>query len=372
MTLDDWVALAMLWWRGRGRRAIASWLSDPHGAARLGTGSDTALPAVAAAIAPELATSGRLAAARTRAEAALDAARAGRIVAVPWSDRRYPAFLAAIPDPPPVLWLRGDLAALDGPAVAVIGSRVGTSYACEVSRTLGADLASRGVTVVSGLARGVDSAAHRGVLAVDGRTIAVLGSGVDVVYPSEHADLAGEIARRGLLVSELPPRTTPRPAYFPMRNRLISGLSRAVVVVEASERSGSLITARLALEQGRDVMAVPGNVLSGRNRGAHALLRDGARIVETADDIVEELGLEAAAAGGGTGAAASPRAGGSPEARDPILRHMDAGEAYEIDDLAARTGLESAALLAGLTDLEIRGRVARAGAGRFVRAGMVT
>ena len=142
-------------------------------------------------------------------------------------------------------------------------------------------------------------------------------------------------------------------------------------MVEASERSGSLITARLALEQGRDVMAVPGNVLSGRNRGAHALLRDGARIVETADDIVEELGLEAAAAGG-TGVAASPRAGASPEAGDPILRHMDAGEAYEIDDLAARTGLESAALLAGLTDLEIRGRVARAGAGRFVRAGMVT
>ena len=377
MTLDDWVALAMIWWRGRGRRAIASWLSDPHGAARLGTGPDATLSAVAAGIAPQLATSRRLAAARTRAQAALAAAKAGGIAAVPWSDRRYPALLAAIPDPPPVLWFRGDWTALDGPAVAVVGSRAGTAYACEVSRSLGADLASRGVTVVSGLARGVDSAAHRGVLAADGRTLAVLGSGVDVVYPPEHADLAGEIVRRGLLVSELPPGTTPRPAFFPMRNRLISGLSRAVVVVEASDRSGSLITARMALEQGRDVMAVPGNVLSGRNRGAHALLRDGARIVETADDIVEELGLEGAAFRG-TAAAASPGGGPSPEPPDSILRHMDAGEVYEIDDLAARSGLDSAALLAGLTDLELQGRVVRAGAGRFaragrlVRAGMVT
>ena len=225
--------------------------------------------------------------------------------------------------------------------------------------------------MVSGLARGVDSAAHRGVLAAGGRTIAVLGSGVDVVYPPEHAGLAGEISRRGLLVSELPPGTTPRPAYFPQRNRLISGLSRAVVVVEASDRSGSLITARLALEQGRDVMAVPGNVLSGRNRGAHALLKDGARIVETADDVVEELGLEAAR-GGETGLAAS-RDGVRPrEAPDAILRHMDAGEVYGIDDLAARSGLDSASLLARLTDLELQGRVARAGAGQFVRAGMVT
>ena len=372
MTLDDWVALAMLWWRGRGRRAIAGWLSDPHGAARLGTGSDATLAAVVAGIAPRLAGPRRLAAARARARAALAAASAGRIAAVPWGDRRYPARLAAIPDPPPVLWLRGDGAALDGPAVAVVGSRAGTAYACEVGRSLAADLASREVTIVSGLARGVDSAAHRGVLAAGGRTVAVLGSGVDVVYPPEHTGLAGEISRRGLLASELPPGTTPRPAYFPMRNRLISGLSQAVVVVEASGRSGSLITARLALEQGREVMAVPGNVLSGRNRGAHALLRDGARIVETADDVVEELGLASPAAGGETGAAAS-RDGDRPrEAPDAVLCHMDAGEVYGIDDLAARSGLDSAALLARLTELELQGRVARAGAGQFVRAGMVT
>ncbi len=368
MTLDDWVALAMIWWRGRGRRAVAEWLSDPQGAARLGTGADAALPAVLAGIAPRLAAPARLAEARTRARAALAVARAGGIDAVPWPDRRYPALLAAIPDPPPVLWLRGDADALGGPAVAVVGSRAGTVYAREVGRGLGADLASRGVIVVSGLARGVDSAAHRGVLAAGGRTIAVLGSGVDIVYPPEHAGLADGIVRRGLLVSELPPGTTPRPKYFPLRNRLISGLSRAVVVVEASERSGSLITARLALEQGREVMAVPGNVLSGRNRGAHALLRDGARIVETADDVCEELGLETAA---GAAAGAAPAAGDGgrpPETRDAILRHMDAGEVYGVDDLAARSGLDSASLLARLTDLELQGRVARAGAGQFVRA----
>ena len=372
MTLDDWVALAMLWWRGRGRRAIAGWLSDPHGAARLGRVPDAALPAVVAEIAPHLAGPVRLAAARSRAEAAMGMATAAGIEAVPWSDSRYPALLAAIADPPPVLWLRGDLTALTGTAVAVVGSRAGTVYACEVSRNLGGDLASRGVSVVSGLARGVDSAAHRGVLAAGGRTIAVLGSGVDVVYPPEHAGLADEIARRGLLMSELPPGTTPRPAYFPLRNRLISGLSRAVVVVEASERSGSLITARLALDQGREVMAVPGNVLTGRNRGAHALLRDGARIVETADDVAEELGLEKGGASGEAGAAGSRDAAGSGEAPDPVLRHMDAGEVYGVDDLAVRSGLDSASLLVRLTDLELQGRIARAGAGRFVRAGMVT
>ena len=372
MTLHDWVSLAMIWWRGGGRRAIADWLSDPHGAARLGGGPEAALPAVVTGISSRLASPGRLAAARTRARAAMAAARAAGIAAVPWSDPGYPALLAAIPDPPPVLWLRGDRAALEGPPVAVVGSRAGTVYACEVGRTLGADLASRGVTVVSGLARGVDSAAHRGVLAAAGRTIAVLGAGLDVVYPPEHAPLAEEIVGRGLLVSELPPGTTPRPAYFPLRNRLISGLSRAVVVVEASERSGSLITARLALEQGRDVMAVPGNVLTGRNRGAHALLRDGARIVETADDVVEELGLPVGGAAGAAGGAGPRDDVGSGDAPDPVLRHMDAGEVYGVDDLAARSGLDSASLLARLTDLELQGRVARAGAGQFVRAGMVT
>src|SRR5262245_56684830 len=207
-----------------------------------------------------------------------------------WFDARFPALLGAITDGPPALWYQGQLNALDGPMVAIVGSRAASAVALETATRLAADLASRGITVVSGLARGVDSAAHRGAMKT-GRTVAVLGSGLDRMYPPEHVDLAREIAEQGAVVSEYAPGTPPFHSNFPMRNRLISGLSRAVVVIEASENSGSLITASCALEQGREVMAVPGNVLTGRNRGGHALIRDGAKIVESADDIVEDLGL---------------------------------------------------------------------------------
>jgi DNA processing protein len=213
--------------------------------------------------------------------------------------------------------------------------------------------------VVSGLARGVDSAAHRGALVVDGRTVGVLGSGVDIVYPPEHSGLAREVVRRGALVSELPPGTTPRPAYFPQRNRLISGLSRAVVVVEASTRSGSLITARLALEQGREVMAVPGNVLNGRNRGAHALLKDGAKVVEDVADIFEEIGLVWTPAG-------DPRVE-ERVSEDPVLRHLSRGESCDLDDLIVLSGLDGPRLLPRLLELELAGRVARREGGRFHR-----
>lgn len=357
MTRNDWVALAILWWRGRGRRAIARWLSDPHGASRVPSRSDGTLRAVVAGIDPALATPGRLADAQAAARIALEAARSGDIVAVPWSDHRYPVALAAIPDPPPVLWMRGDPDALPGPAVAVVGSRAATPYARHVGTALGSSLAARGVTVVSGLARGVDSAAHLGALAADGRTIAVLGSGVDIVYPPEHTELARDIVRRGALLSELPPGTAPRPAHFPQRNRLISGLSRAVVVVEASERSGSLITARLALEQGRDVMAVPGNVLSGRNRGAHALLKDGAKVVEDVDDILEEIRV------GGWGGASTTRVD-EPAPPDPVLRHLARGESYDLDELIRLSGLDGPRLLPRLLELELAGRVGRRD-GRF-------
>ncbi len=226
-----------------------------------------------------------------RAEAAVRRAADAGITMLPWNHAAYPAALSAIIDPPPVLWIRGPVEALSRPAVAIVGSRAASAYALSVAEQLGADLAAAGLVVVSGLARGVDSAAHRGALAGGGTTVAVLGSGVDVIYPREHEPLAQDIARDGAVISELVPGTPPQAQFFPRRNRIISGLSRAVVVIEAGEKSGSLITARCALEQGRDVLAVPGNVLSGRNRGAHALLRDGARIVESADDVLEELGM---------------------------------------------------------------------------------
>jgi DNA processing protein len=301
---------------------------------------------------------------RKRAPAALaDAARAGLRV-VTWSDAAFPPSLAAIADPPPVLWCRGNMSALRSPAVAIVGSRAGSPYALAVAERLAADLAARGLVVVSGLARGVDSAAHRGALAVRGATIAVLGSGADVIYPPEHEALAHEIEADGLVVSELSPGTPPRPFFFPMRNRIISGLSRAVVVVEAGEKSGSLITARCALEQGRDVLAVPGNALTGRNRGGHALLRDGARIAENADDVLEELDLARVENGSGADRRdAQPGTG----AADPVLCCLPPGEPCDLDAIAERSGLSAARLLPRLLELELQGCVRRAGSGRFIR-----
>ena len=292
-----------------------------------------------------------------RAVAAVRRAADSGITAVPWNDAAYPAALTAIADPPPMLWMRGRVESLSRPAVAIVGSRAGSAYALSVAEQLATDLAAAGLVVVSGLARGVDSAAHRGAL-TGGATVAILGSGVDVIYPREHTDLARQIAQDGAVVSELVPGTPPQQQFFPRRNRIISGLSRAVVVIEASEKSGSLITARCALEQGRDVLAVPGNVLSGRNRGAHALLRDGARIVESAEDVLEELGM----------AGVPGRSSGSSESKpDPVLDALTAGEASDLDEIAERSGLSPSRLLPRLFELELQGRVARVGGGRFMR-----
>jgi DNA processing protein len=282
---------------------------------------------------------------------------------LPADDPRFPTSLLAISDCPSELWYSGRLEAFDPPAVAIVGSRAASAVALEMATRLAADLARLGIVVVSGLARGVDSAAHRGALK-EGRTIAVLGSACDVIYPAEHAPLAQQIAERGLVLSEYPPGTAPHQGQFPMRNRIISGLSRAVVVIEAHEKSGSLITARCALQQGRDVMAVPGNPLSGRNRGGHALIRDGAKIVEGADDILEELALVIRPEG--TAAAVvsscSIRSSG-----DALLAVMAAGEDYDLDGLSGRSGLSGRKLLPRLLDLELRGLVRRVGAGRFMR-----
>ena len=296
-----------------------------------------------------------------RAREARTRAAAEGIHALPWDDARFPAPLLTVPDFPPVLWYRGTLDALHAPAVAIVGSRAASAVGLETATRFGADLAARGITVVSGLARGVDSAAHRGALR-EGRTIAVLGSGIDRIYPREHERLAADIAATGLVMSEYPPGTAPLAFHFPQRNRLISGMSLAVVVIEAHEQSGSLITAACALEQGRDVMAVPGNVLSGRSRGAHALIRDGAKIVESADDILLELGWSPSGAGGATHA--SP---GTPASGDPLVGLMEAGQAYDLDSLADVSGVDGVRLLPRLLDLELAGVVRRVAGGRFMR-----
>jgi DNA processing protein len=296
---------------------------------------------------------------RAAASVAIAAAARAGMVPVAWFDSRYSALLNCIVDPPPVLWTWGDPAVLSMPAVAIVGSRAATPYALDVGARLAGELALRGVAVTSGLARGVDSASHRGTLAAGGPTIAVLGSGLDRIYPAEHESLAADIARTGLVVTELGPGGAPLPEHFPLRNRIISGISLAVVVVEASEKSGSLITARYAMEQGRDVMAVPGSVLTGRNRGSHCLLKDGAKVVETADDILEELGWPAARAALQTPAKSM--------SNDPLLVHMEPGEVYGLDELVEATGTAPSKLLPRLMELELAGHVRAAGGGRFSR-----
>ncbi len=297
-----------------------------------------------------------------RAEAAvlLDRASAAGIDVIRWDEARYPSLLRTIADPPPVLWVRGAPDALTRPSVAIVGSRAATPYALEVAGRLAAELAGRDVVVVSGLARGVDGAAHRGSVEAGGRTIAVLGCGPDVVYPREHADLAASICRDGVLLSELGPGAPPLPEHFPLRNRVISGISLGVVVVEASEKSGSLITARCALEQGRDVMAVPGSVLGGRNRGSHALLKDGAKVVETADDILEELGWPALTHRQAQGLPAVKISGNSLPDND-LLSKLTPGETYGLDELSATVGLKSSELLPRLTEWEMQGRLVKLG-----------
>ncbi len=295
--------------------------------------------------------------ARRSADGLLAAGAASGIEALRLDDDAYPPLLRAIPDPPPVLWAKGSVAALSRPAVAIVGSRAASSYALEVASRLAGELADRGLAVVSGLARGVDGAAHRGTLAAGGTTIGVLGSGLDRIYPPEHADLAVSICKTGVLVSELGPGAPPLPEHFPLRNRLISGISLAVLVVEASEKSGSLITARYALEQGREVMAVPGSVLSGRNRGSHALLKDGAKVVETADDILEGLGWP------GVGVHVAERR--NLQKPDPLLDRLARGETYDLDALATIFALPGPRLLARITEWEMQGRLVRTPGGRY-------
>ena len=208
---------------------------------------------------------------------------------VPIQDPRYPQRLKEIFDPPILLYARGDAALLAGHAVGVVGSRRPTPYGTAVARKLGKDLAEEGLTVISGMARGVDSNAHWGALDSTGRTVAVLGCGVDVVYPKENAKLADEIAARGVIVSEFPLGSTAFPQNFPIRNRVISGLSMGILVVEGAQYSGSLITARLALDQSREVFAVPGNITNKLSWGPNLLIKQGAKLVQEAMDVVEEL-----------------------------------------------------------------------------------
>jgi DNA processing protein len=284
-------------------------------------------------------------------------------------DPRYPALLAGIPAPPP-LDVRGTLHEGDALAVGIVGSRQATAYGLEVAETLAAELAARGVTIVSGLARGIDTAAHRGALGAGGRTLAVLGHGIAQVYPPENRLLAEAIVQHGALLSQFPATAEPLSYHFPLRNRTLAGLVLGVVVVEAAERSGALITAGLAGELGREVFAVPGRITSPASRGCHGLLRDGAKLVTHWTDIVAELpepwrrAVDGARVGDGDEPPPSP---GSDE--EKMLEVLSVDEAQHIERLIARAGVDAARAGTALIALELAGRARQLAGQRWVAAG---
>ncbi len=287
------------------------------------------------------------------------------------SSERYPPLLTEIPAAPVALYLRGDAAVLLSAQLAVVGSRNPTSSGRRTARDFALFLARAGLTITSGLAVGIDAAAHEGALAAPGRTIGVLGCGLEQIYPPEHAALAqGIVAQGGALVSEFPPGTPPRRDNFPRRNRLISGLSLGTLVVEAARHSGSLITARLAAAQGREVFAIPGSIHNPLARGCHELLRQGAKLVESAADILSELKIPYTKQEV-TVAASEPQSEGavSPELDKDYEILLDAlgFEPASIDTLVERTGLPSSNLASMLLILELEGRVGLHAGGRFTR-----
>lgn len=278
------------------------------------------------------------------------------------ADAAYPRTLLTAADPPVLLYAKGRLELLNRPAIAIVGSRNATKQGEATAEHFAASLSAAGLTVVSGLALGIDAAAHRGALPRRGATIAVIGTGADRIYPSRNEDLARQIAEQGVVVSEFPLGTPAVAANFPRRNRIIAGLSRGCLVVEAAERSGSLITARLAGEAGLEVFAIPGSIHSPLSKGCHSLIKQGAKLVERAEDILEELRWEAAVA--------STPATIAPPPDDPEAAQLLDAMGYDpcnLDALGVRTGLTADRLLAMLLPLELDGHVAQLPGGRYQR-----
>lgn len=350
-SVESWIALSLI--PGLGpeltRRLLAAF-GDPD---RALSGSVASLsPVVGPAVARAIA--GGPDPARIAAATVWLADPANGIVTL--ADEDYPRLLLETPDPPPVLYLKGRRELLNAPGLAIVGSRSATPQGVENALSFAQALAESGLAIVSGLARGIDAAAHRGGLAGRGSTVAVVGTGLDVVYPAANRALAHEISRGGLLVGEFPLGTPAIAGNFPRRNRLISGLARGVLVVEAALKSGSLITARLALEQGRDVFAIPGSIHSPLSKGCHRLIKQGAKLVESAQDVLEELGW-----------AAAPSSPAEPEAvGHPLLEYLGF-DPVGMDTLADRCGLPPEQVSAALLELELQGVVASLPGGKVQR-----
>jgi len=277
------------------------------------------------------------------------------------ADAAYPRLLLEIPDPPPLLYAVGRVELLGKPSLAIVGSRNATAQGARDAEQFAKAFSAAGLTIVSGLALGIDAAAHRGGLAAEGSTIAVLGTGVDVIYPRQNAPLTGRIAESGLLLSEFPLGTGGAAHNFPRRNRIISGLAQGCLVVEAALASGSLITARSAAEQGREVFALPGSIHSPLTKGCHALIKQGAKLVESAEDVLAELTAFRRSGFASTRAAVLPA--GQPEA---LLTHMGF-DPVDLDSLCARAGLPAEQVSAELLRLELAGRIAALPGGLYQR-----
>jgi DNA processing protein len=280
---------------------------------------------------------------------------------IAWDDADYPKALLELGYAPPALFYVGRRELLNRPALAIVGSRNATAQGELNARAFATALSNAGLTIVSGLAVGIDAAAHEGALEGQGATLAVVGTGLDRVYPARNRELAHRIAAHGGLISEFPPGTPPKASNFPRRNRLISGLARGVLVVEAALLSGSLITARHAGEQGREVFAIPGSIHSPLSKGCHKLIREGAKLVETAEDILGELGM--VAAGGGATKQATSRAAGT----EAALLDALGGDCVGVDTLVTRTGMSSDIVMAALIGLELSGQVAAIPGGLWQR-----
>jgi DNA processing protein len=272
------------------------------------------------------------------------------------ADRDYPQSLLNIPDPPSLLYVKGRLELLNRQALAIVGSRNATAQGARNAEAFAQAASQAGLCVVSGMAHGIDAAAHRGGLLGPGASIAVVGTGLDKVYPAANRELAHQLAKEGALISEFPLGTPPLAANFPRRNRIISGLALGCLVVEASLQSGSLITARMALEQGREVFAIPGSIHAAQSKGCHYLIKQGAKLVECAEDILEELGLASRGI-------AAPAAMTSDH---PLFEHLGF-EALDMDSLSQRSGLTIEALSAILLQLELEGGIAALPGGLYQR-----
>jgi DNA processing protein len=295
-------------------------------------------------------------------DAELAALRQAEIDIITLEDPTYPRLLREVPAAPPMVYVRGTLTPADGWAIAVVGTRTPTSYGKEATRHIVGELAQRGITVVSGLAVGIDTVAHQAALEAGGRTIAVQGCGLDRIYPADNRKLAHQIVAQGALMSDYPRQTRPHKDNFPPRNRIISGLALGTLVVEADEQSGALITVNFAADQGRDAFAVPGSIFSHKSRGTHKLIRNGAGLVTCADDLLEALHLELAQVQQEV-ATALPL----DEPNETALMAHLSKDPQHIDVLVRASGLDTAAVLAALAMLEIKGYVRQAGHQEYVR-----